>query len=486
MIIPENILHETRVTVASLLGWDFPPNRRNDLERGIISTAVELGIKETPEAIAGWLTGTAWNELELDILSSYLTVGETYFFREKSGLQAFEKQIIPGIIKERQNKDQSLRIWCAGCCTGEEPYTLAIILRELIPDFDNWKITILATDINRKFLKKAQTGIYSQWSFRETSQVIKNKYFTSIGNNREIIPEITKMVTFAPLNLAEDQYPSVLTNTHQIDVIFCRNVLMYFTPEQIRLVARRFFNSLVENGWLITSAVELNDNYFSDFAGCRLEQGIFYQKHNRAAESVIVPDFNGLTCEINPASKRVPIYKSKPIRAAIPKKAEPLPSLNQIQVLFEKGRYQQCIEQCMLLLETKHTDAVVLTFVVKSYANMGSLNQARKWGEKLLSLPGTGADSYYLVANILFEENEPSMAESALKRALYIDPHHLLSHFLMGTVGHRTGKKSVAVKHFWNVRELLSAFPDNKVVPGSDGLTVGRIMEIVENYLIKM
>ena len=114
---------------------------------------------------------------------------------------------------------------------------------------------------------------------------------------------------------------------------------------------------------------------------------------------------------------------------------------------------------------------------------MGNLTEAKRWGEKLLSLDGVDADSYYLMANIVLEENRPEIAESTLKRALYLDPHHILSHFLMGHIVNRRGNKRIAARHFQNVKELLAPFKENDVLSGSDGMTAGRLKSIVENLL---
>jgi chemotaxis protein methyltransferase CheR len=492
-MIPEHHLQELRTMVAMQLGWDFPANRSNDLERGILATAKELGITETPKAIHSWLAGMSWNKKELDILSSHLTVGETYFFREKAGLDVFKQRIIPEIIRERIGSDQYFRLWCAGCCTGEEPYTLAIILHELIPDIRNWKISILATDINRTFLKKAQTGIYSQWSFRETPQAAKNRYFSTVGKDWEIIPEIKKMVSFSYLNLAEDQYPSTLTNTHNLDVIFCRNVLMYFIPQQIRTTAQRFYQSLSDNGWLITSAVEMHDDYFSDFSGVRCEQGTFYRKVSKTTGIPNAADLDPRIRFIPQRSKPVtnrkgkvapsPGYKPIAVKSLEKTGDQLLPDLKTVQDHFDKGRYQLCIEQSIHLLAVKPLATKALTLLVQSFANMGNLTEARMWGEKLLLQNDITADAYYLVATILMEENEPLKAESTLKRALYLDPQHLLSHFLMGNIVRQLGKNVVAAKHFRNVKDLLAPFQDNEVVPGSEGLTAGRMKSIIETIL---
>ncbi len=493
-MLPESTLNKLSHVVADQLGLNFPPNRWVDLERGILSAARELGIKETIPAVTEWLSGANLTSEEFSVLATFLTVGETYFFREPAGFEIFRTTIIPELIRERQCGDQYLKIWSAGCCTGEEPYTIAMLLKELLPDLQNWKITILATDINRNFLKKAQTGIFSPWSFRETPMEVKNKYFSPSGKNWEINPDLKKMISFEILNLADDLYPSMLTNTQNIDVIFCRNVLMYFKPAQVGQVAHRFFQSLAEKGWLLTSAVELNDEYFSDFAVLKYNQGIFYRKVPKDDNIIHSPRVNMAAGNSVNSGKPAPSLKVKPAQS-VPRLSSPVPSrpkatttnllsTGEVRDLFEKGQYHQCAQQCIRLLEKKSSDIDVFTLLVKSYANSGNLAEARRWGDKLLLQDGATADSYCLVATIMIEKNETSMAESILKRALFMDQNHVLAHFLMGNLSLRNGNRRTAVKHFKNVRDLLSAFPGNDIVTGFEGLTADRIIEITETLIM--
>ena len=142
---------------------------------------------------------------------------------------------------------------------GEEPYSLAILLSQVIPDLADWHVTILATDINERFLQKAAAGIYSQWSFRDTPAGFPGALFPAhAGNGRHaLLPEITAARDLShPLNLAEDVFPSLETDTNAMDLIFCRNVLMYFTLAQARKVVGNLRRSLVEDGWLAVSASE--------------------------------------------------------------------------------------------------------------------------------------------------------------------------------------------------------------------------------------
>ena len=128
---------------------------------------------------------------------------------------------------------------------------MAIAVRRGLRDLGDWNVTILATDINPKFLRKAAAGVFGEWSFRDAPAWLKDQYFQRLESNRyAILPEIRQMVQFEHLNLAEDTYPSLLTDTNAMDVIFCRNVLMYFVPAQAQRVLAQMSCCLVDGGWL--------------------------------------------------------------------------------------------------------------------------------------------------------------------------------------------------------------------------------------------
>ena len=194
---------------------------------------------------------------QVEVLADHFTVGETYFFRENQALDVFTERILPPLVQARQHSTRSLRIWSAACCTGEEPYSLAILLSSRIPNIQDWQVTIIGTDINSRFLQKANAGVYSEWSFRTTPLHLRERYFQRTKNgNFAILPEIRRMVRFSQLNLVEGTYPSFLNNTNDIDVIFCRNVFIYFSPAHIYTVVANFHRALVDGGWLIVSPSE--------------------------------------------------------------------------------------------------------------------------------------------------------------------------------------------------------------------------------------
>ncbi|HEX7584078.1 MAG TPA: CheR family methyltransferase, partial [Prolixibacteraceae bacterium] len=166
--------------------------------------------------------------------------------------------------------------------TGEEAYSLAIALHRIIPDIKDWQITVLGTDMNEKALIKAVSGIYSRWSFRNCPAWLKANYFHHLGNgNYEVLPKIRTMATFSNLNLTEDIFTSLTNNIYAFDIIFCRNVLMYFTDEWIGKITQNLFQALNPKGWFVVSSCELNSQRFPQFRTVNFPGAVLYQKNQQ-------------------------------------------------------------------------------------------------------------------------------------------------------------------------------------------------------------
>src|SRR5438477_1931588 len=207
--VPETLCSQLSEFIAEKMGLHFPSERWGDLKRGLAGAAGEFGFADVA-ACARWLLSASLTQAQVQTLASHLTVGETYFFREKKTFDVLAESVLPELIGARRNREPRLRIWSAACCTGEEPYSLAMLLHQVIPDLQNWHVTILATDINERFLQKAVTGVYGEWSFRDVPAWIKGRFFQRTREGRySILPEIRKHVTFAHLNLVEEVYDSL-------------------------------------------------------------------------------------------------------------------------------------------------------------------------------------------------------------------------------------------------------------------------------------
>lgn len=215
---------------------------------------------------------------ELTSVIEILTVNETYFFREFSQLKALSDEIIPE-IGERKKDRKRLRIWSAGCSTGEEPYTIAILILEknLIPE---WEIEILGSDINQRVLHAARRGIYRKNAFRSIDDHYIRKYFTDEGEgNYRIVDPVRSLVNFSLLNLVD---PFKVRVVGKMDVIFCRNVIIYFDRDTKKKVINNFYDRLTEEGYLLLGHSESLMNISTDFMLRHFKNDLVYQKPTRS------------------------------------------------------------------------------------------------------------------------------------------------------------------------------------------------------------
>lgn len=239
--------------LSEKVGLYFGEKRFSDLERGLHASAIELGFQQTKEFVSNLLDNKL-NKSQLQSLVRNLTIGETYFFRDPAVFVLLEEKLIAEAVRRSGNK-RELRIWSAGCSTGEEPYSICISLLRTLKSLDHLDIKILATDINTCSLEKAKAAQYTPWSFRAMPDEFSRLYFdAAVDGVYPLKQELRKPVHFDYLNLAEDHYPSVKGNTSDMDIIFCRNVLIYFTQKKSKEILDKLSACLKPGGVLVTSA----------------------------------------------------------------------------------------------------------------------------------------------------------------------------------------------------------------------------------------
>ncbi|MCC6455547.1 MAG: chemotaxis protein CheR [Caldilineaceae bacterium] len=466
--LPDTLLSQLSLLIAARMGLHFPNARWHDLERGITAAATALGFADL-HAYSHSLLSTPPAQDQIASLAEHLTIGETYFFREKPAFDALREHILPELIRARRDTTRQLRVWSAGCCTGEEAYSSAILLHQLIPDWKEWMLTILATDINAHFLRKASDGVYGEWSFRDVPAHIRQRYFTQTAAGRfEIAPAIKQQVNFAMLNLAADGYPSSFNNTARMDIIFCRNVLMYFAPEQAKKVVRNLYNSLAEGGWLITGLGEASHTLFSGFRTVRFKDAILYQKSSAHA---------------SPAEHSIDTVSFRP--------AEGIPSARtatqSVSTLWQpQGRPQTAPEGLSSLganemLAADRNEAADLLAEARVRADQGELDEALAWCRRAIAADRLNLSAHYLYATIQEDRGEIEGAIDSLKRVLYLHPEFILAHFSLGCLARRQGRQREADKHFANMLGLLHTYRQDEVVPEADGLTAGQLREMMRS-----
>ena len=187
-----------------------------------------------------------------DFLIRRIAVGESYFFRDPLQMGLLKDKLLPDILgKRRAAGRRYLRVWSAGCSCGQEIYSVAIMLRDLLPDIEDWALYLLGTDINRHSLALASEAKYRRWSFRAAPLPIMENFFNQHNDEYRIREDIKLSVDFEYLNLIDEIYPSVYNNTHDMDIILCRNVLVYMSPNQAGQIVERLTQSLVTGGQLL-------------------------------------------------------------------------------------------------------------------------------------------------------------------------------------------------------------------------------------------
>jgi chemotaxis protein methyltransferase CheR len=463
--LPGALLAQLSLLIATRMGLHFPEARWHDLERGMASAAVAFGFSDA-HSYSQWLLSRPPAQdhparAHIEALAEHLTVGETYFFRERPAFDALRDHILPELIRARRNTTRQLRVWSAGCCTGEEAYSSAILLNQLIPDWKEWILTILATDINSRFLRKATAGVYGEWSFRDVPLNIRQHYFTQTDAGRfEIVPSIKQQVTFATLNLVEEVYPSPFNPTTKLDLIFCRNVLMYFAPEQAKKVVRSLYNALAEGGWLVVGLSEASYALFSGFRYVRFKNAILYQKHS-ALPSPAEPSMHALSFR--------PQGEIPSARAGIEGDSS----------LQTRRNGLQAARQGSSKLAEASGEAATLLSSARNHANQGHLDEALAWCQRAIAADRLNLSAHYLYATIQEARGEIESAIEALKRVLYLRPEFVLAHFSLGYLARRQGKQREADKHFANMLALLRNYRQEEIVPESDGLTVGQLLEMM-------
>ncbi|OGU40358.1 MAG: hypothetical protein A2X61_11040 [Ignavibacteria bacterium GWB2_35_12] len=504
--IQENSAYQLSGLISAKFGLNFPKERFRDLENGLNKAKKDFGFDDLVQFV-DWLLGIELTSAQIEQLASHFTIGETYFFRDIKYFNAIEKILKEELIPQKSNLDKRLRIWSAGCSTGEEPYSIAIMANRILADLKDWNITIVGTDINTKSLKKAQGGIYKEWSFRNPPDWLKADYFTeSSKGSYQINQSIKDMLTFQYHNLAIDPYPSLINNLFAFDIIFCRNVMMYFTQDLMSIVIEKFYHSLNDSGLLIVSPSEASHILFGAYETLYYPDVILYKKirtdyipeklHQIDKENYFhldkeIADYDLFPVQkkskkVNNAPKKIPqeiekkVYKR--IDISFSQTAEPMENAMN---LFKSGHYDEAEKLLKSILSSDKKNTGAMSLLSNIYGNRGLTEEANTWSQKAIDADKLNPEPYYLQAMLLQETGKTEEAAARLKKVLYLDSKSVLAHFGLGNLLFKQGKISESNRHFKNVSKLLCDYDDNEIIGESDGITAGRFKEIINKIIEK-
>lgn len=478
-------LAKAEAVISERTGLSFPVKMKGIFYKSLESAGKELGYPDLMDFLK-WLSSAKPDKIQTDIIGRHMTISETYFWREPNLFRALTREILPDLQKLKDNKKQ-LRIWSAGCSSGEEPYSIAIAIMESIPGIKDWDIKIIGTDLNPLVIEKANAGIYGQWSFRNTPCWLRRKYFIQLKDKcLQIRPEVKKMVTFSCQNLAEISSPP---GGELIDIIFCRNVLMYFNAEQIKRSVSSFHNSLAEGGWMIVSSCELSSETFRQFKNVVFPGAVCYQKRALSSSSATDPQKGtGMKRDLLSDSPGYLPGLQKGDLAPLLSNPDQFAEIAIANNTHTKSRNNRPGYKLSDVTSAPEPDIIVLTpeqkeNKISSLAGAGKLEEALNECNEAIAISKLNMRLYYLKASVLQEMNKNAEALSSLRQALYIKPDHAIGHFSIGSIFMKNGEYTKATQHFRNVLDLTKDLLDDKILPDSEGMSLGLIRETINSTL---
>jgi chemotaxis protein methyltransferase CheR len=448
--------------VIESTGLAYYADRDSDFANGVRRRMSALCL-DTYDAYRSRLEEDGAGQAEFDLLTAELSIGETYFFRHKEQFDLLADVAIPAILA-RNRLQRRLRIWSAGCSIGAEPYSVAVLLKERFSaQLDGWDVQILGTDVNSAFLDRAREGCFDEWAFRSAPAELKTRWFTQHGATWRIRPEVKSWLSFRRHNLVRNPFPSLASDLACFDLILCRNVMIYFSPEIIRGLIMHFRESLADDGWLLVGHAEANQEYFRDFRAVHSAEATLHQKPAPgeghlwqtglpevytpwlAVDPLAPADCDVVQPEAQPTETSDPEIEVSPAEP-------PAVTLEQVRALADCGEWNRAVVSCEKLLECNNLDPF----------------------------------GHYYHALILEHLERLPEALEALHRAIYLDRSMAIVHYHQGLLLIRLNDSHQAGRAFETVLRLLRPADGDDEIANADGMTVADLRGMARMQLDRL
>ena len=466
-------LDQFRTIIAGRFGLQFD-NGRMDRLAEVLRLRLDARGGGTASAYLASIASSTNGREELRALATHLTTSETYFFRCPDHFRVLREVALPSRIRARNSRRQ-LRLLSAGCASGEEAYSLAMLLKEHFPEVEGWDLTIMGIDINPTMLAKARAARYSPWSLRETSEEMRNRCFRKEGADFLLDENFRRIVSFEERNLAVEG--GIDWGVEQFDIIFCRNVMMYLIPDAIRAVVTRLTRALAPAGFLFLSHAETLRGLSRDFHLRHTHDTFYYQKRE-GVEAILEPpsvpapapllpiaslDISWVDAirvaseHINSLSQNSGDHAKASSSPTIPEKTTGHPSA-QFGFVFEllhQERFQGALEVFNGLpsAATADGDAQLLRAVLLS--NCGNVSAAQTVCEQILSSDDLNAGAHYVAALCREHVGDHDGAVEHDRAAIYLDPAFAMPHLHLGLLAKRRGDLDMSRRELEQARTLL-------------------------------
>ena len=434
-------------------GIACPPSRERELLKALEVGRRAAGAADLPE----YISLLESRPTLLDDLVDAISVGETYFFRDTAQFALLRTRILPELIREHGT---ALRVWSAGCASGEEAYSLAIALAEagVTPT-----MPILATDISRAALRRGETASYGAWSFRGVPDAVRERYFVAEGGRLHLVDAIRRRVRFEWLNLAASTYPSLHSGVSGMHLILCRNVLIYLTPNAVAEVARNLHAALAPGGWLLTSPTDPLLAELAPLAPVIGDASLVYRRDPPAG----------------PAASSAAAWPAHDIR-----RPAPLPPALSVPVAVSKTVHAPDRVRRREPAAQPVPDGVeALCELAHASIGRGDLAEAERVLSGAVARHPLDARLRYLSTVLFLELGRDADAASAARHALYLDPGLALASVALGSALRRSGDLRGARQAYRTAAATLARRPPEEELDLGDGERAGGLLRTVRSLL---
>ncbi|MDB4916653.1 MAG: putative chemotaxis protein methyltransferase [Gemmatimonadetes bacterium] len=439
---------------AAHAGLTFPENRREITEAAVRRAMTHAGFKNA-DAFADHVVS---DPAALDTALAELTIGETYFFRDPAQWDLVRREIVPELLAHHPG-GLGIRAWSAGCASGEEAYTLGIVLRDagcIAP-------TIVGTDLSEHRLARAARAVYSKWSMRGLDAAAQRRYFRQNGQHFHLLPEL-RDVRFRALNLIEDAYGEPGQELSELDVILCRNVLIYIETEQIALIFARLVGALRVGGWLMIAASDPQPSSDLPLDVVVTDAGLLFRK--RGAHTVRRPERSDVCHEQSEGSAFVQ-------NAVVEKKVVVAESSSELATrAYRLSDYDRAAALAQAVVDSGRDDAGTWVLLVRAHANRGAIDAAAQSCALGAARFPEAAELYVIESAIESQRERFGAAAQAARRAVYLDRTLAVAQLALGTALLRVGDNTAADRALRAAERLLAERSPMDVVPASDGASV--------------
>ncbi|MDY7092335.1 MAG: CheR family methyltransferase [Acidobacteriota bacterium] len=490
-------LERFRRYVGRRLGLLLEGPLAESLERVLYRRLTSLGMANANDYLVRLEEGVLGSNEERE-LATLLTVGETHFFRNREQFSAFTERVIPELLESRP-RSQSLRILSAGCASGEEPYSLAMVMAHYWPALLE-RVEITGLDLDGRALDHAQEGSYSRWSLRSTPEEMQHAYFRQRGDRFILSPRIRSMVRLEQRNLAHED--GNFFGRSRFDVIFCRNVIIYFRFSLTRDLIQRFSRSLEPDGFLFLGHTETLRGISQDFQ-VEHTHGTFYYRRQPAEtsqaeadgkDSTVARGFRGDTVASGAVSSSAPPRRrlagvDGPGNETAAVAEEPGEGLNgrdrraRVLELMNLERFDQALELAEELARQHPEDVDSWTLLAVLLTNRGDVARARLACREIQQLDGLHAGARYLLALCAELEGDLREARRQDETALHLDQDFTMAHLHLGRLAMRRGDSEQAQEHLEKAERLLAGTESAQLLLYGGGFRREALVELCRAQL---